>query len=115
MQDKDYNAVAKEILSKPIHPSRGAKETTDHPPIYPVGYSNKLSGGEKKIYDLIVRRFLATLYRDAKTQNISALIDIKKEPFVVTGQTIIEPGWKKSIIFLNLTRRFCQTLNQGIL
>ncbi len=113
LQDKDYNAVAKEILSKPIHPSRGAKETTDHPPIYPVGYSNKLSGGEKKIYDLIVRRFLATLYRDAKTQNISALIDIKKEPFVVTGQTIIEPGWKKIYHFSKLNETILPDLKSG--
>lgn len=100
--DKDYFGIAKEILSKPINPSRGAKETTDHPPIYPVGYSNKLAGGEKKIYDMIVRRFLATLYIDARTENISAIIDIKTEPFIVTGQTIIEPGWKKVYHFSKL-------------
>lgn len=113
MLDKNYSAVAKEILSKPIHPSRGAKETTDHPPIYPVGYSNKLSGSEKKIYDLIVRRFLATLYKDAKTQNISAIIDIKKEPFVVTGQTIIEPGWKKVYHFSKLNETILPELKSG--
>jgi DNA topoisomerase I len=113
IQDKDYNAVAKEILSKPIHPSRGEKETTDHPPIYPVGYSNKLTGGEKKIYDLIVRRFLATLYRDAKTENISAIIDIKKEPFIVTGQTILEPGWKKIYHFSKLNETILPELKTG--
>ena len=101
-QDKEYFGIAKEILAKPIKPSRGAKETTDHPPIYPVNYSNKLAGGEKKIYDLIVRRFLATLYIDARTENVSAIIDIKTEPFIVTGQTIIEPGWKKVYHFSKL-------------
>jgi len=102
VQDSQYRDYVIKILSKPINPSRGAKETTDHPPIYPVGYSDKLSGGEKKIYDLVVRRFLATLYIDAKTENISAIIDIKKEPFVVTGQTIIDAGWKKIYYFSKL-------------
>jgi len=111
--DKDYFGVAKEILSKPINPSRGAKETTDHPPIYPVGYSNKLAGGEKKIYDMIVRRFLATLYIDARTENISAIIDIKKEPFIVTGQTIIEPGWKKIYHFSKLNETILPDLIVG--
>lgn len=111
--DKDYFGVAKEILSKPINPSRGAKETTDHPPIYPVGYSNKLAGGEKKIYDMIVRRFLATLYIDARTENVSAIIDIKKEPFIVTGQTIIEPGWKKIYHFSKLNETILPDLIVG--
>jgi DNA topoisomerase-1 len=51
------------------------------------------------VYDLIVRRFLATLYIDAKTENISAIIDVKKEPFVVTGQRILEIGWKKIYVY----------------
>lgn len=113
LQDKDYEQIAKEILSKPLHPSRGEKETTDHPPIYPVGYSNKLAGGEKKIYDLIVRRFLATLYKDAKTENLSAIIDIKKEPFIVNGQTIIEPGWKKVYHFSKLNETILPELKNG--
>jgi DNA topoisomerase I len=111
-QDKDYKDVAKEILSKPLRPSRGEKETTDHPPIYPVGYSNKLAGGEKKIYDLVVRRFLATLYKEAKTENISAIIDIKKEPFIVNGQTIIEPGWKKIYYFSKLAETILPELKK---
>ncbi|MFA5745347.1 MAG: DNA topoisomerase I [archaeon] len=111
-QDKDYKEVAKEILSKPLNPSRGEKETTDHPPIYPVGYSNKLNGGEQKIYDLVVRRFLATLYKDARTENISAIIDIKKEPFIVNGQTIIEPGWKKIYYFSKLNETILPDLKK---
>ena len=78
-----------------------------------MGYSDKLSGGEKKIYDMIVRRFLATLYRDAKTENLSAIIDIKKEPFVVTGQAIIEPGWKKIYHFSKLNETILPELKTG--
>ena len=43
-------------------PRRGKKRTTDHPPIYPVGAPKKeLSGDQAKVYDLVARRFLATL------------------------------------------------------
>ncbi len=108
-KDAQYSGFVKEILNKPLNPSRGGKETTDHPPIYPSGYSDKLTGMEKKIYDLVARRFLATLYRDARTENVSVLIDIKKEQFIVTGQTVIEAGWTKYITFLNLLKHLCQS------
>jgi len=92
----------KEILSKPINPSKGNKKTTDHPPIHPVAYADKLTGLHQKIYYLIVRRFLATLSTDAKTENISAIIEINKELFSVTGQRIIDAGWKKIYIYSKL-------------
>lgn len=111
--DKEYFSIAKEILKKPINPTRGKKETTDHPPIYPASYSDKLAGAEKKIYDLIARRFLATLYIDAKTENLSAIIDIKKESFVVNGQTILESGWKKIYHFSKLNETILPELKVG--
>ena len=111
--ETDIKKIIKEIESKPINPSRGAKETTDHPPIYPVSYSSKITGLEKKVYDLIVRRFLATLYIDAKTENISAIIDVKKEPFIVTGQRIIEMGWKKIYIYSKINEVILPNLKIG--
>ena len=111
--ETDIKKIIKEIESKPINPSRGAKETTDHPPIYPVSYSSKITGLEKKVYDLIVRRFLATLYIDAKTENISAIIDVKKEPFIVTGQRIIEMGWKKIYVYSKINEVILPNLKIG--
>ncbi|MDD3245047.1 MAG: DNA topoisomerase I [Candidatus ainarchaeum sp.] len=111
--ETDIKKVIKEIEQKPINPSRGPKETTDHPPIYPVAYSSKIIGAEKKVYDLIVRRFLATLYIDAKTENISAIIDVKKEPFVVTGQRILEIGWKKIYVYSKINEVILPDLKVG--
>jgi len=110
---KEYEKDVKEILKKPIKPSRGNKETTDHPPIYPVDIAVDLSGTEKRIYDLVVRRFLATLSTDAKTENLSVLIDVLKEPFVVNGQRIIDPGWKKIYIFSKLNEVILPFLEKG--
>ena len=111
--EMDIKKIIKEIESKPINPSRGAKETTDHPPIYPVSYSSKITGLEKKVYDLIVRRFLATLYIDAKTENISAIIEVKKEPFIVTGQRILEMGWKKIYVYSKINEVILPNLKIG--
>ena len=52
-------------------------ETTDHPPIYPTGEGDPstLDGGQRKLYDLIARRFLATLMvpRPSRTPSSSSM------------------------------------------
>ena len=55
--------VCKKILAGPLTPTRGKVETTDHPPIHPTGQGDPttLDGGQLKLYNLIARRFLATL------------------------------------------------------
>ena len=80
-----------------INPSRGRKRTTDHPPIYPTSAASrsKLSADEWKLYELVVRRFAATLLPAAKMKSISAKIDINGETFTATGSTIVEPNWTR--------------------
>jgi DNA topoisomerase I len=96
--------VKKILGQKQIVPSAG-KETKDHPPIYPVAPVKKamLSPEEWKIYELIVRRFLATLYTDAQTENVLVLLDAKGEPFISRGQIIIDAGWKSVYPYSKLT------------
>src|SRR5215210_6815123 len=52
-----------------LSPTRGKKETTDHPPIYPTGHATRdsMRDDQWRIYQLVVRRFLATLSAPAKT------------------------------------------------
>ena len=54
--------AAKGLLDKPLQATRGKKETTDHPPIYPTQavYPGALEGPKRRVYELVVRRFLAT-------------------------------------------------------
>lgn len=94
----EFKEMSGQVLSQEkITPSRGRKRTTDHPPIYPTaGVSrSKLSADEWKLYELIARRFAATLLPAAKMKSISAKIDINGEVFTATGSTIIEPNWTK--------------------
>ncbi|KAA0008438.1 MAG: DNA topoisomerase I [Thermoplasmata archaeon] len=77
-------------------PTRGKKETTDHPPIHPVDIPplEKLTPEQKEVYALIVKRFLATLTKDATAEITNAEIEIKREVFVANGYRLIEPTWK---------------------
>lgn len=75
-------------------PSRGKKRTTDHPPIYPVAAPGKeLSGDQAKVYDLVVRRFLATLLPAAVIEGQRVDFRIGSEPFVGRGSRVAEAGY----------------------
>lgn len=84
------------LVKKKLDPSKG-KETKDHPPIYPVtaAEKGKLSERQWKIYELIARRFLATLSEDAQTDNVRIDMDFTEVPFVARGQILRVKGWKE--------------------
>jgi len=89
---KEVNQV---INNKRKNPTRGKKKTTDHPPIHPVSIpSKKLTFEQEKIYELIVRRFLATLSKDAISETVDVKIDISGEMFKSSGYRLIEPNWR---------------------
>ncbi|MEM0134202.1 MAG: DNA topoisomerase I [Thermoplasmatales archaeon] len=76
-------------------PSRGRVETTDHPPIYPTSSMKKseLKGDYFKIYDLVARRFMATVAENADildTEYIAAVGDLL---FVYTASKAVNRGW----------------------
>lgn len=81
--------------SEKLSPTRGKKETTDHPPIYPTGYASKkaLRDDQWKIYQLVVRRFLATLSSPAKTLRTTLRFDSGGETLVTGGTVVTEEGW----------------------
>ncbi|MBE6526633.1 MAG: DNA topoisomerase I [Thermoplasmata archaeon] len=79
-----------------ISPSRGKRRTTDHPPIYPTAGATqaKLKGDKWKLYELIARRFMATVAPNAVAEVSKVLIDVEGEPFEAEGYIIKEKGWK---------------------
>ena len=91
-----YRETANAILSRPLHATRGAKETTDHPPITPTAAANpdKLRPEEWKLYNLIARRFMATLSDPAVIEGTKVTIDVAGEPFVAKGDVLVVPGFR---------------------
>jgi DNA topoisomerase-1 len=78
-----------------LSPTRGKKETTDHPPIYPTGYASRKALREDrwKIYQLVVRRFLATLSGPARTLRTTLRFESGGEPLTTSGTVVTEEGW----------------------
>lgn len=91
-----YHEHAVRILGGKLTPTRGAKETTDHPPIHPTGAGDpeKLEGQAWKIYNLVARRFMATLSPPAFIEATRVDIDVAGERFVAKGDVVVEPGFR---------------------
>ncbi len=97
-ESEDLRKDAEELLQQEhIRPSRGKVQTTDHPPIYPTegATSKKLKGEKWAIYELVARRFMATVAPPAKAQLSSASVDVNGETFDSKGYKLLSPGWKK--------------------
>jgi DNA topoisomerase-1 len=93
-----YRDHATAILGAgPLHPTRGEKETTDHPPIHPTAAArqDKLKPEEWKLYDLVARRFLATLSDAAVIEGTKVTIEVGGEPFVARGDVLVVPGFRR--------------------
>ena len=92
----EFGPYARKLLEGSITPTRGKRETTDHPPIYPVASARKadLREDEWRVYELVVRRFFATLAPAAawSTQNVT--VDISGEKFRASGSKLAQAGWR---------------------
>ncbi|HEX2728460.1 MAG TPA: DNA topoisomerase I, partial [Rubrobacteraceae bacterium] len=98
-----------------LSPTRGKKETTDHPPIYPTGFASKkaLRDDQWKIYQLVVRRFLATLMGPAKTLRTTLRFDSGGETLTTGGTVVTEEGWLGAYPYSRRADEEIPNLNEG--
>ena len=92
-----------EVLTAPLNGSTLPKskkvfdnsKVTDHHAIIPTGvYAQNLTDMERRVYDLIARRFIAVFYPDCKISTTTVMGEVDKIEFKVTGKQILEPGWR---------------------
>ena len=70
-------------------------KVTDHHAIIPTGYNNAaMTESERKVYDLVVRHFIANFYPECKISTTTVMGDVNGVEFKVTGKRILEPGWR---------------------
>jgi DNA topoisomerase-3 len=67
------------VLEQGPNPRNGRKTDQAHPPIHPIKYTNNLQGNEARVYEFIVRHFLACLSQDAQGMETTIEIDIAEE------------------------------------
>ncbi len=93
-----YKGLASELLKKEeLKPNEGKKEDSAHPAVYPTGNLSEraLSEPEKKVWDLIVRRFMAVFGEPAIKQSMRATIEINSHHFYLRGRRILKEGWMR--------------------
>ena len=94
-----YKKFAEELLMKDkLIPNEGKREDPAHPAVYPTFETEdlkKLTAQQKKLYDLIVRRFLSVFADAATRESNTVTFDVNGEKFKAVGKRIIEPGWTK--------------------
>ncbi len=87
---KEFNVVKLIVKKKPIE---GKKTDSAHPSIYPTGSIPNLSGEDKKIYELIVKRFLSLFCENAIKDNKRITAKVDNLIFSVSGYEIKKKAW----------------------
>jgi DNA topoisomerase-1 len=96
-------------------PTRGKKSSTDHPPIHPTGGATKEQLGDDafRIYELVLRRFLATLSPDAEWKTMKILFDAGGQEYTTTGGQLMVPGWHTVYPFSEAKEVILPAFEQG--
>jgi DNA topoisomerase-1 len=91
----EFSAASGLLEQGQLTATRGKKETTDHPPIHPAQavYPGALEGSKRRVYELVVRRFLATFSPPMITESTRADIEAGSETYFVRGSVVVDPGY----------------------
>ncbi len=98
--DADYAPLCRKILAAGIKSSKrfvDDAKVTDHHAIIPTEEFPRFaafSAEERRIYDLVVKRFLAVLCEDFRYEQTTVRLELAGESFYAKGRTVLSPGWK---------------------
>ena len=95
---RDYATLTAPLEGKKLTKSKkvfDSSKVTDHHAIIPTGvYPQNLTDMEKRVFDLVARRFIAAFYPDCRFSTTTVLGEVEKIEFKVTGKQITDPGWR---------------------
>jgi DNA topoisomerase III len=96
----DYAAGARYVLSLdqlPLQRVVNDARVDDHHAIIPTDVEHEIerfSPDERRIFDLVARRFLAVFHPAARYQRTEVITNVEKERFRTRGKITLEPGWR---------------------
>ncbi|WP_455448625.1 DNA topoisomerase I [Natrinema thermotolerans] len=99
-----------------ITPTEGDEETTDHPPIHPTGEipsRGDVSDDEWEIFELVVRRFYATVADAAKWEHLKVVADVDDYRLKANGKRLVEPGYHDVYPYFSTTENFVPDVDEG--
>ena len=95
---KPYEAWTAPLMGKPLVKSKKVfdnSKVTDHHAIIPTGQNPvNLTDMEKRVFDLVARRFIAVFYPDCKFSTTSVIGETDGIEFKTTGKQILDMGWR---------------------
>ena len=95
-----YAPLIQPLMGKKLKKSKkvfDSSKVTDHHAIIPTGQDPSQAGltmAEKRVYDLVARRFIAVFYPDCKFSTTTVLGEVEKVEFKATGKQILDEGWR---------------------
>ncbi len=95
---KPYEAFTAPLAGKKLNKSKKVfdnSKVTDHHAIIPTGQNPiNLTDMEKRVFDLVARRFIAVFYPDCKFSTTTVIGEADGIEFKTTGRRILDSGWK---------------------
>jgi len=99
-----------------IEPTRGDEETTDHPPIHPTGElpdRNALDDDEWELYELVVRRFFATVAEAATWAHLRVVGEAGGCRLKANGKRLVEPGYHAVYPYTSTSENHVPAVEEG--
>ncbi|MBE7681543.1 DNA topoisomerase III [Paenibacillus sp. P13VS] len=96
-----YASLARPLLRKNLNITKRIvddSKVTDHHAIIPTEQTvllNQLNPEERKLYDLIVRRFISLFYPAARYDSVAITVQVGEDSFHVKGTTVKDSGWRE--------------------
>ncbi len=95
---KDYEQLTAPLLATKIPKTKKVfdnAKVTDHHAIIPTGiHPTALNENERRVFDLVARRFIANFYPECKIATTTVLGEVDKVEFKVNGKQILDQGWR---------------------
>jgi len=117
---RSFGEDAGELAAKEeIEPTAGDNETTDHPPIHPTGElpsPSDLSEDEWEVYELVVRRFLATVADPAEWEHLRVVARVGGDDGLdlkANGKRLLDPGYHDVYPYYNASESFVPDVEEG--
>ncbi|XP_060657886.1 DNA topoisomerase 3-alpha [Drosophila nasuta] len=108
-----WGAFARRVLEWGPNPRNGNKSDQAHPPIHPTKMVTNLQGNEARVYELVVRHFLACVSKDAVGSETIVNIDIAGEKFSANGLVIYERNYLDVYVYDKWSAKQIHDYKQG--
>ncbi|XP_011878275.1 PREDICTED: DNA topoisomerase 3 isoform X2 [Vollenhovia emeryi] len=108
-----WGDFAGNLLQSGITPRQGKKSDQAHPPIHPTKYTDSLQGNEAKVYEFVVRHFLACLSKNAEGRETTVEINIAGEGFTANGLEVIAKNYLDVYIYDKWNDKQIHSYEQG--